>query len=92
MRRILVTLLFALAACGDGGTQPSSVVGSYTLRSIDGASLPVSIGSRGRVVGAMLTLTADGEFLMTMGTELNGVTETTMLWAGTYTRTAPGSL
>jgi len=42
-RALLAFLVFALVACGDDGTGPESVVGTYTLQTADGEGLPFVI-------------------------------------------------
>ena len=59
IRRVLLALLvFGLVACGVDVTDPGSVSGTYTLRSINGDPLPVVIGPS-EITAGSLTLNED---------------------------------
>jgi hypothetical protein len=63
--RKLVTLVLALglAACANDATAPStSVEGSYTLRTINGTTLPYTFSNGTQLVSEQLVLNTDGSF------------------------------
>src|SRR6185437_7405997 len=64
MRRIaLLAALFALAACNNDSTSPTvSLTGNYSLRSVNGISLPVSFNDGSTLTSDVLTLFNDGTF------------------------------
>jgi hypothetical protein len=97
-RRSFLALLLVVAACGGGSTDTStpSYVGTYTLRTIDGHTLPATLGSGFQYGGSnatydiltdAYTLRADGTYSRT-GTArtTNGttVTPSTIAEQGTY--------
>jgi lipocalin-like protein len=64
MRRIalLGLVAVALAACNNDSTAPNgSAIGSYTLVTVNGSSLPVNFGN-GTVTSDVLTLSANGTY------------------------------
>ena len=65
---VLLVAALALAACKDG-TGPEDVAGVYSLKSVDGAKLPLplgtdSLGYRYEVSSAYLALAADGVVIL----------------------------
>ncbi len=67
---LLVTLAFA--ACSDDGndpTGPAGQVGDYTLQTVDGASLPVSVG------GSQSTVLLQGQMSLLIGNDYDLVLE-----------------
>ena len=81
--RLVLCFLVGLAACGDDGTSPESVAGTYILQTIDGKSVPPSgvIGATGPVehTAGSLTLNQDMtcSFSLTSRTKVNDVEVTT---------------
>jgi hypothetical protein len=71
---LLAALVFILAGCGaDGGTGPTSIVGSYRLASVNGSPLPltlpagtVSDADRSDVYFGALVIGADGTARMSV--------------------------
>jgi hypothetical protein len=65
MRRIaLLFVLFTLAACNNDATSPSgSVVGSYSLETVNGNPLPYTFSNGAVLVSDHLTLNSDGSYL-----------------------------
>ena len=69
---VLAMLALATAACGDdddGGTEPTDITGTYTLRTIDGDALPFTLftaaqnaGTKREVTSGSVTLRADGTY------------------------------
>ncbi|MCL7928252.1 MAG: hypothetical protein M8860_00700 [marine benthic group bacterium] len=62
----------ALAACSDdesGPTGPAGQVGDYTLQTVDGASLPVSVG------GSQSTVLLQGQMSLLIGNDYDLVLE-----------------
>lgn len=57
--RVLLAAVLVLAAC-DSTTPDLVVPGTYTLRSVEGRSLPATAIHGDVVIGGMLTLTEDG--------------------------------
>jgi hypothetical protein len=92
MRRLIASLaLFAFTACSKDPASPStSVVGAYTLQTVNGSGLPFVVqaaGPRIEVVSETLVLNAAGAFdAATVLRTTNGttVTTTTDNEAGTY--------
>jgi hypothetical protein len=90
MRRIAFFALTAafLSACSlDSIGLPGSVAGTYSLRQINGASLPYTFSGGSRLISDDLTLYTDGTFLDTSRYD-NGQTSTDQ---GFYT-SSTGSL
>ena len=65
MRRIaLLAALVALAACSNDSTSPSvSLVGSYSLRTINGNTLPYTFSNGSVLVSDRLTLNPDNSYV-----------------------------
>lgn len=64
--RKLATLVLALglAACANDATAPStSIDGTYTLRSINGSTLPYTFSTGAQLTNEVLTLNTDGSFV-----------------------------
>jgi hypothetical protein len=95
----LVTLAFALVACGDStGPSDSSIAGTYSLSTVNGMPVPVTIFQIGddklEIATGTLTLGASNTFNLQIGlryTEEGVVTTETDGTTGTYTRNG-GSL
>jgi hypothetical protein len=67
MRRFTIATLalaFSLAACNDSNSvgPTASVAGLYSLRTINGSSLPVTFSDGSRLMSDVLTLNNDGTF------------------------------
>src|SRR5947209_6617228 len=64
MRRYLaIAMVAALAACNADSTAPTgTIVGTYSLRSINGLALPYTFANGTTLMSDMLTLNADGTF------------------------------
>jgi hypothetical protein len=64
MRRIaLLAAVIALAACTNDSTSPNgSVIGSYSLRTINGNTLPYTFSNNDVLVSDRLTLNSDGSY------------------------------
>jgi len=64
MRRIALLLaVVALAACNNDSTSPNgSVVGSYSLRTVNGNPLPYTFSNGSVLVSDQLTLNANGTY------------------------------
>jgi hypothetical protein len=64
MRRfLLVGLIVALAACNNDSTSPNgSAVGTYSLRTYNGANLPVDFGGGVLLQSDVLTMNANGTY------------------------------
>lgn len=95
--KICAAALLALtAACGgDGGTEPVSVAGTYTLQSVNGGPLPFVIfdesGYKLEITAASYVLTGTGTFTNSASfreTEGGAVTTSTEGFAGRYTVSA----
>jgi hypothetical protein len=65
MRRIaLLAAVLALAACNSDSTSPNgSVTGTYSLRTINGNSLPFTFSDGSVLVSDQLTLNANGTYI-----------------------------
>jgi len=97
LARLTLTLLLALPACGEGGgtTEPQAEahVGTYTLATVNGASLPVTFTEQGLTVAILsgrVTLNAAGGASDTYRyriTEGGTTSEETTTDLGRYTRT-----
>jgi hypothetical protein len=76
MRRILlVGLVVALAACNNDSTSPNgSAVGTYSLRTYNGATLPVNVGND-ILTSDQLVLNANGTYV-DQATFQSGFTQT----------------
>jgi hypothetical protein len=91
MRRFLLTTAAVAttlvgAACGDSSGLGSNVAGTYELRTINGQSLPVTLGSRTFEAGELL-LDSGGEFVETLQFRDFGSTfSTTQDYEGTWER------
>jgi hypothetical protein len=98
-RQLAALVLIALAAaCGsDSTTSPEAeVAGTYTLRTINGAPLPFTLGTAGSatfvLVSSTVTLKADGTFTgSTTATETTGSSSTTSTESGSGTWTRSGT-
>ena len=77
MRRIaLLAAIVALAACSNDATSPSvSLVGTYSLRTINGNPLPFTFSSGSMLVSDRLSLNADNSYV-DIATFSNGSTST----------------
>ena len=63
MRRIVMLLaVIALAACNDATSPNGSAVGSYSLRTINGNSLPYTFSDGSVLVSDQLVLSSDGSY------------------------------
>jgi hypothetical protein len=64
MRRIaILAAVFALAACNNDSTSPTvSLTGNYSLRTVNGSSLPVTLLDGSILTSDVLTLFNDGTF------------------------------
>jgi lipocalin-like protein len=64
MRRIAFLLaVIALAACNNDSTSPNgTVIGSYSLRTINGNTLPYTFSNNAVLVSDRLTLNSDGSY------------------------------
>jgi Lipocalin-like domain len=64
MRRIaLLIAVIALAACNNDSTSPNgTVIGSYSLRTINGNTLPYTFSNSNVLVSDRLTLNSDGSY------------------------------
>jgi hypothetical protein len=70
LKRLAFTLAAAIpllvAGCSDSPTAPSSIEGSYSLRTVNGQSVPVTVAQMGAdradITGGSLTLNNDGTF------------------------------
>ena len=65
MRKIaLILAVFALAACNNDSTSPNgSVVGSYSLRTVNGSNLPYTFSDGSVLVADQLTLNSNGTYV-----------------------------
>jgi hypothetical protein len=65
MRKIALLLsVFALAACNNDSTSPNgSVVGSYSLRTINGTNLPYTFSDGSVLISDQLTLNSNGTYV-----------------------------
>ncbi|HEY2853535.1 MAG TPA: lipocalin family protein [Gemmatimonadaceae bacterium] len=65
MRKIALLLsVIALAACNNDSTSPNgSVVGSYSLRTINGSNLPYTFSDGSVLVSDQLTLNSNGTYV-----------------------------
>jgi len=69
-------LIVALAACSNDATSPNgSVSGTYSLRTINGSTLPYDFGSGAVLTSDQLTLRSDGSYV-DQATFSNGATQT----------------
>ena len=77
MRRIaLLAAIVALAACSNDATSPSvSLVGTYSLRTINGNPLPFTFSSGSVLVSDRLSLNVDNSYV-DIATFSNGSTST----------------
>jgi hypothetical protein len=96
-RRAFLVLSFVLAACGsDSSTEPSSIVGTWTLQTINGSPLPFVVAQSGsdkeEVLSEVVTLSAGGTFTesSTLRLTVSG-TVTTQSFPETGTYTVSGS-
>ena len=64
MRKLgLLVLALGLAACSNDSTAPSTTVeGSYSLRTVNGTTLPYTFSNGQQLVSEQLVLNADGTF------------------------------
>jgi hypothetical protein len=103
MRRIFslpaVALILAATACGDGPTDPSveSVVGIYSLVTINGTAVPLTLVTepdyRLEVLSGFFDLRADGTFTLSLRfRETVDGTATTSDYAESGTYTLSGSV
>ena len=90
-RRAFLVLAFALAACSSS-TAPTSIAGTWTLQTINGASLPFVIAQSGsdksEILADVITLTGAGTYTetTTFRVTLSGVATTQSIPdGGTYT-------
>ena len=65
MRKIALLLsVIALAACNNDSTSPNgSVVGSYSLRTINGSNLPYTFSNGDVLISDQLTLNSNGTYV-----------------------------
>ena len=92
-RRAFLVLSFVLAACGsDSSTEPSAIVGTWTLQTINGSALPFvleqSATEKSEILSEVVTISAGGTFTesTTLRSTVNGtVTTQSFPDGGTYT-------
>ena len=98
MRRLATLLLVLVAAAcgGDKATAPKRLEGTYTMRTINGASLPTilyddpSTGQRAEILSGSMSLGVDGKFSAPWSFRVtdNGVVSPySETCTGTFTRT-----
>ena len=98
MRRLASILLILVAAgCGgDKSTAPKRLEGTYTLRSLDGTNVPVTVvddpanNFKGEILGGSMTLSSGGTFSAPWSFRItdNGVVDNySETCEGTFTRT-----
>ena len=64
MRRIALFLaVIALAACNDATSPNGSAIGTYTLRTINGSTLPYQFSDGSVLVSDQLVLNSDGSYV-----------------------------
>jgi hypothetical protein len=92
-RLVLGALLVLLAACGDS-TGPETIVGTYSLRTVNGAGLPYVIAQAGadkdELIDDAFTLNEGGTWTESghlRSTRSGVVTTQSVVASGTYTRT-----
>lgn len=94
MRATLLLVLALLVGCGDDGTGPGgSIVGTWSLQSVNGTNLPFVIAQTGQnkteLTGDVYSVLAGGAFtqVTTIRTTINGaVTNQTITDSGSYTQ------
>lgn len=91
----MVVLALTAACGGDGGTEPASVAGTYTLQSVNGGPLPFVVfnesGYKLEITAASYVLTSAGTFTNSATfreTEGGVVTTSTETFSGQYTVSA----
>ena len=95
---LLGMLAMAITGCGGdddgGGTAPTNITGTYTLRTVNNQNPPVTVfelpGFKVEVLGATLTLAADmtwDQVISVRETEDGVADEYDDPYSGTYTRT-----
>jgi hypothetical protein len=95
---VALTLALPLAACADSTAPEDTLSGTYTLETINGASLPWlavdEAEGKVEVAGGSITLLADGTFTdrMTFRVTEGGVARSEDdTYTGTYIKTATGA-
>jgi ABC-type glycerol-3-phosphate transport system substrate-binding protein len=89
----LAGITLAAACGGDSATGPDSIVGTYTLQTVNGVATPVTVfqdaSGRVEVTGGRVSLNADGTFSDAIDLRLTSgqtVLTTTETAVGTYVR------
>ena len=84
---LLAAVLIALPGCGDDTTTEveTSFVGSYTLQTFDGHSLPVTNSDDEVLTAGVLTLNANDTYSVTLTAHFVGGGDATFSETGTYT-------
>ena len=94
----MLAMTVAMAGCGDDDdpSGPTEITGTYTLRTVNGASLPFTLwteaeaGFKREITGGSVTLNANGTYsdaFAIRDTEDGVVTTDTETSSGTYVRT-----
>jgi hypothetical protein len=65
-----------LTACGDDGTGPGSIFGTYTLITINGEELPVEIAPGFEITAGSVRLNSDNTYVLSFTLRLDGTTDT----------------
>lgn len=64
MRRIVLFMaVVALAACNDATSPNGSAIGSYSLRTVNGSTLPYTFSDGSVLVSDQLVLNSDGSYM-----------------------------
>lgn len=95
MRRLVPTVLvLAFVACGDGGTSPAAISGSYILQTVNGKSLPAVVAEdavqRQEVTSGTLDVKANRTWHLTLDEQVtrlsdNSVVVQSLVATGSYT-------
>jgi hypothetical protein len=86
-RHVLAALAMLLVACGgDNVTGPKSVAGSYTLRTVNGATLPATYyqdnTEKDQFFGGTITLAADHSWTGTLSVDATAIPSGASLFHG----------
>jgi len=81
----VASFLFLALSCGGDTTGPGSIVGNYTLRTVNSRNLPADIGDGIEMLSGTLAMREDGTCTLNLRFRFDGDEQDLYTTNGTYT-------